>query len=92
MSEILKVEGVDAVMVGPYDLSATMGITGDFENDEYIKTLDSILLMCKNNKVAIGDHVVQPDPKKLSERIIEGYTFIAYGTDGVFLYNSSKLP
>ena len=92
LNDILKVKGIDAVMVGPYDLSASMGITGDFHNDEFVKTLDNILLMCKNNKVAIGDHVVQPDPKQLSQRISEGYTFIAYGTDGVFLNTSSKLP
>jgi hypothetical protein len=36
--------------------------------------------------------VVQPDQKLLDSRIDQGYRFIAYGTDGVFLFNSSINP
>jgi len=36
--------------------------------------------------------VVQPDRKLLDSRIDQGYRFIAYCTDGVFLFNSSTNP
>lgn len=32
LEAIVKVEGLDAIMIGPYDLSASLGITGEFEN------------------------------------------------------------
>ena len=92
LEEILSVSNLDAVIVGPYDLSASMGITGDFENKEFIKTMNQISELCKKNQIALGDHVVQPDSKKLYQRINEGYSFIAYGTDGVFLINNSICP
>lgn len=89
LDEILQVDGLDTIIVGPYDLSASMGITGEFESREFIAVMDSILSLCKKHNVPCGDHVVQPDQKLLEKRIQQGYKFIAYGTDGVFIYSSS---
>ena len=35
--EILKVKGLDAILIGPYDLSASLGITGKFESKKFKK-------------------------------------------------------
>lgn len=92
LESIIVVEGLDAIMVGPYDLSASLGITGEFENKKYLETLSKILSMCAKHKMPCGIHVVQPDPKMLEQRISEGYTFIAYGVDTVFLNHGAALP
>jgi len=92
LESIIAVEGLDAIMVGPYDLSASLGITGEFENKKYLETLSKILSMCAKHKMPCGIHVVQPDPKMLEQRISEGYTFIAYGVDTVFLNHGAALP
>jgi len=92
LDEILQVDGLDSIIVGPYDLSASMGITGEFDFQEFVDVMASILSSCKKYNVPCGDHVVQPDKKLLEKRIKEGYRFIAYGTDGVFIYNSSFNP
>ena len=92
LESIIAVEGLDAIMVGPYDLSASLGITGEFENEKYLETLSKILSMCAKHKMPCGIHVVQPDPKMLEQRISEGYTFIAYGVDTVFLNHGAALP
>ena len=90
LDEILQVDGLDAIIVGPYDLSASMGITGEFDSQGFIDRMDNIMSLCKKYNVPCGDHVVQPDQKLLEKRILQGYRFIAYGTDGVFLYNSAQ--
>lgn len=92
LESIIAVEGLDAIMVGPYDLSASLGITGEFENKKYLETLSKILSMCAKHKMPCGIHVVQPDPKVLEQRISQGYTFIAYGVDTVFLNHGAALP
>ncbi len=92
LESIIAVEGLDAIMVGPYDLSASLGITGEFENKKYLETLSKILSMCAKHKMPCGIHVVQPDPKMLEQRISEGYIFIAYGVDTVFLNHGAALP
>lgn len=91
LEEILQVDGLDAIIVGPYDLSASMGITGKFESQEFRDIMNTILSSCKKYNVPCGDHVVHPDPELVEKRIQDGYRFIAYGTDGVFLVNSAKL-
>lgn len=92
LDSIVKVEGLDAIMVGPYDLSASLGVTGDFENQKYKDVLSKILDVCAKQKMACGIHVVQPDTQMLDRRISEGYTFIAYGVDTVFLNHGATAP
>ena len=92
LDEILQVNGLDAIIVGPYDLSASMGITGEFDSQEFKDLMDSIISCCKKYNVSCGDHVVQPDQKLLDSRINQGYRFIAYGTDGIFTYINSQNP
>jgi len=92
LEEILQVNGLDAIMVGPYDLSASMGITAEFDNENFIAVMNRIINLCNQYKVPCGDHVVQPDPSLLEKRIKQGYRFLAYSTDGIFLYSSSNTP
>ena len=44
LNDILSVKGLDAVLIGPYDLSASFGLTGQFENAEF----QEIMAMIKN--------------------------------------------
>jgi 2-dehydro-3-deoxyglucarate aldolase len=92
LDEILIVEGLDAIIVGPYDLSASLGITGEFDSKKFTDVMDSIISRCKKYNVPCGDHVVQPDQQLLEKRIEQEYRFIAYGTDGIFIYSSSQKP
>ena len=92
LPDILQVEGLDAIIVGPYDLSASMGLTAEFEHKEFLAVMDQIMKLCQQYDVPCGDHVVHPDPQKLERRISDGYRFFAYSIDAVFLYNSSTNP
>ena len=40
LKDIINVQGLDAVIIGPYDLSASMGITGKFEDNKYLEIID----------------------------------------------------
>jgi 2-dehydro-3-deoxyglucarate aldolase len=92
LKDILKVKGLDAILIGPYDLSASMGLTAKFEFDEFINVLEQIRALCFKHNVPCGVHVVMPDPIALEKRIDEGYRFIAYSIDAVFLRCSAQNP
>jgi 2-dehydro-3-deoxyglucarate aldolase len=81
IDQIVSVEGVDAVFIGPYDLSASMGITAQFDHPDYIAARDRILESCKRHNIVPGIHVVAPDPEQVSARAAEGYRLIAYSLD-----------
>ena len=85
LDEILQTDGLDAIMIGPYDLSASMGITGEFDSYQFKEVLLELQKCCKKYNIPIGDHVVQPDEKLLQERINQGFRFLAYSIDAVFL-------
>jgi len=92
LDEILRVEGLDAILIGPYDLSASMGCTAQFESKAFISTMDRILECCSQRAIPCGLHVVMPDVAMLQQRIKEGYLFIAYSIDAVFLQQSAVPP
>ena len=89
---ILSVEGLDAILIGPYDLSASMGCTGRFDDPTFRETMRSVLELCRQHQIPSGIHIVQPDSKELQRCILEGYLFIAYSLDSVFLHQFSSIP
>ncbi len=85
IDDILEVNGVDGYIVGPYDLSCSMGFPGDFERPEFVGALARVAQAGKRVGKPGGMHIVEPDPKKLREALNEGHGFIAYGVDFRFL-------
>jgi len=72
---------VDALFLGPYDLSSDLGCVGDFKAADFIAAVDAVRQACATK--ALGIHQVKPDIGELKERIGEGFTLLAYGTDVV---------
>lgn len=89
---IVNVQGLDGIIIGPYDLSASMGLTGQFDHPDFRQALNKIKKACKENHIPSGLHIVQPDPADLLQKIKDGYLFIAYSMDSVFLTNSALNP
>ena len=85
ISDIMNTEGIDAFIVGPYDLSASMGYPGDFEHPEVKNVLNTLLDFMNSSNKPGGFHVVHSDPQNLQNKIQQGYKFLAYGDDMVFI-------
>jgi 2-dehydro-3-deoxyglucarate aldolase len=92
LHDILNTDGINTIFVGPYDLSASLGITGKLDNPIYAETLDKIKKTCRSMNKGYGIHVVSPEKDALRDAINEGYTFIAFSIDATFLRHSSKNP
>lgn len=92
IDEIVSVPGLDAVMIGPYDLSASMGTTGQFDHPQFRKAQAAIIAACRAHNVACGLHVVMPEPAQLKTALADGHRFIAYGIDAVFLWKNATAP
>ncbi len=88
LNEILSVDGLDAILIGPYDLSSSMGITGKFNHIKFKKIIESIKSLTKKNRIACGIHVMQIKNKYLKSYMKSGYLFLPYGTDALLLNNS----
>jgi len=90
LPRILAVEGLDSILVGPYDLSASMGITGCFDDPQFVAIMAEIRIQTQRGGVPYGVHVVTPSPATLRLRQQEGCRFLAYGTDAQFLLHGAR--
>lgn len=88
IDEIINVEGIDATIIGPYDLSGSMGYPGELEREDVQCAVSEVLRRCKENNISSGFHVVESDPEKLKLKIDQGCTFLAYGIDYLFMRDS----
>jgi 2-keto-3-deoxy-L-rhamnonate aldolase RhmA len=89
LEEILAT-GVDAFIVGPYDLSGSLGIPGQFTHPRFLEALERIRSIQAKTEVPSGYHVVPPDPQLVTDKIREGYSFIAFSDDFLFLGESCR--
>ena len=90
IEEIITTEGIDGVIIGPYDLSGSMGYPGEYHRDDVKEGIAKVLRVCKEKNVPSGFHVIESDPTKLQQRIDEGCTFLAYSLDFFFLGDSAR--
>jgi len=77
--EIAAVDGVDVLFVGPLDLTTGMGIQAQYDHPDFHEALATVVRACgKHGKIA-GYLLSSKD--QLEERIEDGFTFIANGSD-----------
>jgi 2-keto-3-deoxy-L-rhamnonate aldolase RhmA len=90
IEEILSVKGIDGCIIGPYDLSASLGIPGNFQDKRLLDALEKVKTACKKRGKPLGYHIIQPDHKELKKKVDEGYTFLAFSLDFLFLGRKCK--
>ena len=81
LEAIFSVPGVDGFIIGPFDLSCSMGLPGEFDRPEFKAAMNQILTTGLRMNFPAGLHIVEPDPARLCQVIAEGYRFIAYSVD-----------
>ena len=85
IDEILAVEGIDGCIVGPYDLSGSMDLTGQFEHRDFLRAVEKVLIAAKRTGKVAGIHVIPPEPEQVLAAIKKGYRFIAYSLDAFMI-------
>ncbi|MEO8205303.1 MAG: aldolase/citrate lyase family protein [Chthoniobacterales bacterium] len=90
LEAILDTPGVDGFFIGPYDLSASLGIPGKFEHPKMKQAMKRIQEVNKSRNTIAGIHVVHPDTRAAQKRIKEGYKLIGFGIDYLFLLDHAR--
>lgn len=60
LDEILKVPGLDAVLIGPHDLSTSQGISMEYTNEQYDAAVREIISKARRAGIGAGNHVHYP--------------------------------
>lgn len=83
LPEILKLDGVDGVFIGPADLAADMGYPGNMNAPEVQQTIDATLKTIMASGKSAG--ILTFDPKTAARYQAMGVTFLGVGGDVAIL-------
>jgi 2-dehydro-3-deoxyglucarate aldolase len=88
MEAIAEVPGIDAVLVGPYDLSASLGRIGQVDHPDVTQAIDRITQVCLAAGVRLG--IFGLSAAAVRPYIERGYTLIVAGADSVLLAQGAR--
>lgn len=86
--ELLSIRGIDAVMVGPVDLSVSLGVPGDFEHPSMVETMEKIVESCRAHGVAPGTQTRNLGLAKFWRD--RGMLFLGCSNETAMLYERAK--
>lgn len=65
LDNILDVDGVDIIFIGPYDLSQSMGVPGQTNHPKVINAMKSVVNKAKQKNIVVGTFVETPEDLKM---------------------------
>lgn len=88
--ELLAHPAVDGAMVGPYDISGSLGIPGQLDHPRVQKACARVVQACRKQGKACGTQVVEPTPARVKAVLRRGYTFVMLASDVFVLWKWSE--
>lgn len=82
---MLNIKGVDAVLIGPHDLSISLGIPEQYQHPRFVEAVDEITKVCKVNQVGVGMHYTSNDIQTTLDWCKRGTNLISYSGDTLFV-------
>ncbi len=86
---IVGVPGIDAVFVGPFDLSGSLGVLGQINHPDVQEAITVVKRHCRDVNVPMG--IFALDAPSARQAIGDGFCLIALSMDSVFLWQSAKV-
>jgi 2-keto-3-deoxy-L-rhamnonate aldolase RhmA len=80
--DIITVDGIEAVFIGPYDLSMSLGVFRQFDSPQFLKSIERVVSMCKAHNVFPG--LLAPTGP-VETMLRQGFKLITLGGDLAFL-------
>jgi 2-dehydro-3-deoxyglucarate aldolase len=88
MEAIVQVPGLDAVFVGPYDLSASLGRLGDVNHPDVVSAIEHVTEVCKAAHLPLGIFGISSEA--VQPYIERGYTLLAVSIDTILLGTAAR--
>ena len=88
LDEILQVKGIDAILIGPNDLSGSMNLLGQVKSEPVQAEIRRVKDACQRAGMPFGIFVL--NPADAPKEIADGCSFIAVGTDSAFIVNAAR--
>lgn len=87
VDEIAAVDGLDALFVGPADLSNVLGVFAEWESETYVDAVSKVVEAGANADVPVGTFTSSLDD--ISDCVDNGFDFLIAGKDASFLMDGA---
>jgi 2-dehydro-3-deoxyglucarate aldolase len=87
---LLAHPAVDGVMVGPYDISGSLGLPGQLEHPRVVEACTRVVDAARRCRKACGTQIVEPTPDNVAAALASGYTFVVLASDIFLLWKWSE--
>jgi 2-keto-3-deoxy-L-rhamnonate aldolase RhmA len=85
---IVRVPGIDAVLVGPYDLAASLSRMGEVNHPEVVSTIEHVTEVCQTKDIPLG--IFGTSAVAVRKYMERGYTLIVAGVDTIMLGEAAR--
>lgn len=89
VSELLSHEWINGAMIGPYDLSGSLGIPGQLSDSRVRDACARVVEACRRQGKACGTQIVEPTKENVREAFDSGFTFVVLASDVFVLWKWS---
>jgi len=86
IEQLLQFDEVDGAMVGPYDISGSLGIPGQIDHEKVLNAGQRVVEACKKYGKACGTQDIDPTPESVQVAMDAGYTFVVLASDVFILW------
>ncbi|HSF53644.1 MAG TPA: aldolase/citrate lyase family protein [Algoriphagus sp.] len=80
LDELLSIEGIDGVFIGPHDLSINMGIPEQYDHPDFIAIVKTIVQKARKYTLGVGIHFSM-EPQRQIDWIKEGVNIVIHSSD-----------
>lgn len=90
IDNILKVEGIDIIFIGPYDLSQSLGVPGQISHPMVLESMNNIVKRARSLGIVVGTFTDTPQSAEVWKKA--GVQYISYSVDvGIFTLACNQL-
>lgn len=90
IDKLLANDHVDGVMIGPYDISGSLGIPGQLADPKVLKACSRVVEACQRFGKSCGTQIVEPSEENVKEAMEQGYTFAVLASDLFLVWKWSE--
>ena len=81
IESLIDNECVDAVMIGPYDISGSIGVPGQTNHPKVLEASRKVIIACEKFGKSCGTQIADPNIENVNSLFDMGYTFAILGSD-----------
>jgi 2-keto-3-deoxy-L-rhamnonate aldolase RhmA len=86
IDELLKYDSINGVMIGPYDMSGSLGIPGQIHDPRVTEACNKVVEACRRHGKACATQVIEINGDSIQQAFDAGFTFIVLSSDVFILW------